>query len=310
MSAKRAVPVDRQLRDAAVSACWRQWRALGASLSSSREPEATAVVDVEALILLSLALRPVERRLGDAVAWWAATASRFVSVQRLRSLARRGHAEVEMHLGLFAQSAVTAGDARWKGHAGKGRALESRALKGTAQPRLLQPVALMPRLRAAFGVGAKADVLLFLLTASRTDPTARELTAGLDYTTRAVRAAADDMAWAGLIEGSDSRPRRYSVRRSSWAEVLLGKGTLPPWRPFARVYSLVVQVLSFHDAQDSRSTSAYLRASAARDLLEAHARGIAGTDGLPALPKALGQDYLGAFDEFVGALAGWLQRNV
>ena len=59
----------KRLRDAALSAWWRQWRALGASLPEGGGP-AKAVVDLEALILMSLAVQSKERRLGDAVAWW------------------------------------------------------------------------------------------------------------------------------------------------------------------------------------------------------------------------------------------------
>src|SRR5262245_45507605 len=98
------------LRESAVEACWRQWTTLGASLSRTRGKTARSVVDLEALVLTSLALVTDERRLGDAVAWWAGTASRLVSVQRLRTMARRGPAAAEDLVATFAATASAAGD--------------------------------------------------------------------------------------------------------------------------------------------------------------------------------------------------------
>ena len=56
------------LRESVVSACWRQWRALGASLSATPRGAPNSVVDIEALILTSQAVSSSERRLRDAVA--------------------------------------------------------------------------------------------------------------------------------------------------------------------------------------------------------------------------------------------------
>jgi len=309
MSAKHAIAVDRRLRDAALAACWGQWRALGASLSDAHAGDVTSVVDLEALILMSLALQPVEHRLGDAVAWWAGTTARLVSVQRLRTLARRGPERTASQLAQFASAAAAAGDARWKALAKSGQSLPTRKLKGPEQPPLLEPAALMPRLRAAFGVGAKADILLYLLTAARRDPTAGELAVGLDYTARAVRTAAEDMAAAGLIDGSAARPRRYSVRRASWAGVLLDGEEFLAWRPFSHVFALVAHILESSERDVEGKRSDYLRASAARDVIETHAPA-GGADELPPRPKGLGEDYLPAFEGYVGQLAEWLQRNV
>ncbi|HKP75197.1 MAG TPA: hypothetical protein VJT67_06605, partial [Longimicrobiaceae bacterium] len=59
-------------RTAAIDAAWTQWAALGAPVASSATT-ARSVVDPEALLLLAGAMRPLERRLDDVLAWWAAT---------------------------------------------------------------------------------------------------------------------------------------------------------------------------------------------------------------------------------------------
>jgi len=312
MSARSANSASKRLREAAVSACWQQWRALGAGLARDRAEEATGVVDIEALILMSLAVQPDERRLGDAVAWWAATASRLVSVQRLRSLARRGPADSAVHLARFARLATDAGDARWSKLVPQAAAVAEsppRALKGPDQPRLDAPAALMPRLRAGFGVGAKADVLLFLLTAPRMDPTARELAAALDYTSRAVRTAAEDMVLAGLIEAPATRPRRYSVRRAPWADLLLDGREFPTWPPQSHAFTLVAHLLTWIASQEQHEATDYLRASSARDLVEAQVPALYAAEGFPKAPQAHGSAYLPAFHEFIAEVADWLERT-
>jgi hypothetical protein len=294
-----------RLRDASLTACWRQWRALGASLSRASSAQARFVVDVEALLLMSLRLVPTERRLEDAVAWWAATSSRLVSVQRLRTLARHGPPDSARDVADFAAFASRAGDHRWARLAGK-RKQPPRALKGPEQAHLDAGVTLMPRLRAAFGVGAKADVLLLLLTAPRPEATARDLSMALDYTARAVRDAAEDMVLAGLLEAHDERPRRYFVRREPWSELLLDGGALPHWRPWSGAFLLVSHLLT--DAEALARKSAYLRASATRDLVERHARRLEQVHGLPQLPKATADAYLPAFERYADELATWIEE--
>jgi hypothetical protein len=295
-----------RLREASLSACWRQWRALGASLSRGSSVQARSVVDVEALVLMSLRLAATERRLEDAVAWWATTSSRLVSVQRLRTLARHGPADTRQHVAEFAALSAEAGDRRWSHLAGP-RKLRPRRMKGPAQARLDEGAALMPRLRAAFGVGAKADVLLLLLTAPRPEATARDLSVALDYTTRAVRDAAEDMALAGLLEARDERPRRYFVRREPWSELLLDGGTFPPWRPWSAVFLLVSHLLT--DSEALVRKSAYLRASATRDLIERHARRLEQAHGLPQQPKVTADAYLSAFERYGEELASWIAEE-
>jgi hypothetical protein len=298
--------VTRRLRSAAVSACWRQWRALGASLSRAATEPARSVVDVEALILMSLALLPDERRLGDAVAWWAGTASRLVSVQRMRTIARRGPPDADTHVALFAAAACAEGDRRWLRLAAPGSSLPKRAAKGPELPRLRERAALMPRLRAAFGVGAKADVLLFLLTAPRPDASARDLAAALDYTPRAVRDAAEDMTLSGLLDASGERPRRYAVQRQPWADLLLDGDAFPPWKPWSATCEMVTHLIAWSAASDATKASAYLKASTGRDVIEAHSKRLETVHGAPRPPRTTD---LAALGEYCDGLASWIEAE-
>src|SRR4029079_11545578 len=143
---------------------------------------ARAVIDPEALLLVSASLRASERRLDDALAWCAAE-SALLSVQRTSSLLRTFPASAKAGLAAFAAEAVKAGDGRW-GALAKGRSenldLASREKRG--EPRLTDWPALWLRLRACSGVGLKADLLALLLAANGQVVTIQTLTNAAGYT--------------------------------------------------------------------------------------------------------------------------------
>ena len=145
----------------AVSACWRQWRTLTRAAAGD---EATAsILDPEALVLLSLTVRHRERRLQDLLHWWAKTGSTLLSVQRMRSLLAAFPESVRGDLAWFASACRTSGDRRWQAltrrYADRVADVVARPGKGPDTLELLAPSTLLLRLRAGFGVGAKADML-------------------------------------------------------------------------------------------------------------------------------------------------------
>src|SRR2546430_15719782 len=73
-----------ELREAAAHAAWTQWGAIFSFPASRRQ--AHAIVDPEALVLGSLALREHEPRLRGVVQLRARYESRVLSVQRLKNL--------------------------------------------------------------------------------------------------------------------------------------------------------------------------------------------------------------------------------
>ncbi len=84
MSVRTLDRIADEAREAAVTVAWRQWAALGSMASSGKR--ARSMVDPEALILLSLALRDHERRLSDVIHQWVVHGVRLLSVQRTKNL--------------------------------------------------------------------------------------------------------------------------------------------------------------------------------------------------------------------------------
>jgi hypothetical protein len=96
------------LAKAAVEITWQQWGALGAQTNDIR-PAHQAVLDPEALLLVSLALLEHERRLADVIASWVSVNSSLLSVQRVKNLSRNFPIPVQQLLHAVAATAIQDG---------------------------------------------------------------------------------------------------------------------------------------------------------------------------------------------------------
>lgn len=291
----------------ALDAAWRQWAALGAPVSA--DAPATSVIDPEALLLLSCALRERERRLDDVLAWWAGAGASLLSVQRVRTMADHYPPPARAGLAAFARAALEAGDGRWKPLAepSSGNELLSRGKRGR-EPRLATFPALMPRLRAAFGVGVKADVLAVLIAMGGADATVRALVRATGYTAAAVRRATQEMVAARVARSTSGRPTAYHVDPAVWSSFLAyGPDANTGWRHFAELFAFLADVVEWGDAGDD----GYVGASTARDIFVAH-RPAFEANRIPFVEPddAPGARYLDAFGKTVRALASWLAATV
>uniref|UniRef100_UPI003B3AB333 hypothetical protein n=1 Tax=Longimicrobium sp. TaxID=2029185 RepID=UPI003B3AB333 len=199
--------IGERARTTGVQVAWAQWSALTSVAAPDGGRRPRAIVDPEALVLLSLSLRGRDARLDDLVFAWARRSSALLSVQRMTSLAEAFPQATRDALGEFA---AEAGDRRWRAHAGP--AAEERApVRGNplGPVRLTAGPALLPRLRAGFGVGAKADLLAFLLGLRGAAASVSLMAAATAYSGRGGRTAAEEIALAGLKEGLDTAPGSY-----------------------------------------------------------------------------------------------------
>ena len=325
MKSEQAEPfvmrADEAARGAALVACWEQWRALGAMAGAYGERRARAIVDPEALVLLSLLLRDEERRLDDFLGWWAATGVTLLSVQRVHNLAKQFPAPVQKRLSAFARLATEAGDRRWKQHqADAGELeLEVREGKGVEHLALYEPPALILRLRAGFGIGAKADLLAFLLGLAGERASAKEAAAALAYTEVAVRTAAQEMALAYFIEEIPDRPALYAADPAAWTGLLgFGRradtqsaGDAPAWWHWAGLFAFLCGVLAWVEEGRGSAWSPYVWSSKARDLGEQHRWALDAVRlRLPDGNRHRGRAYLAAFAQTVAEVAAWAKQHL
>lgn len=308
--------------ETAVDVAWAQWGALTAAAVPVEQPRVRSIVDPEALILLSLAVRDRERRLNDLLAGWAKAGSSLVSIQRLKTLAKAYPESVREQVPDFARFAADAGDRRWRSHAAETGATigPTPRQKDIGTLRLTEGPALMLRLRAGIGVGAKADLLTFLLGLQGAATDLKRMALATGYTDRAMRTAAEEMSLARFIHHVEGPPSEYRADAEAWGGVLeLHQANTrhrdnldaPRWHFWSVAFSFLTGVIDWQDRASREGWSDYVASSRARDLMEVHRRrlqntGVSVTDGR----DARGAAYLDSFRDVVEQVSAWAHRSL
>ena len=304
--------ISRTVVEAAIKACWKQWKQLGA-LASGPPGDSQSVIDPEALLLLSFHMDEHERRLQDMWLWWASTGSRLTSVQRLLTLAGTFPESSRARISAFAAAAYEAGDKRWKRHAETEAAAERRrGPKGRESPNLWAPGAILVRLRAGVGLGAKADMLAFLLSNVRGAPTISEVAASTAYSKQAIRQAANDLVLARFISESSDGPARLKVPLEAWYHLLASPHQddwqPPRWCYWSDLFATLAAISEW--SGKTASASSYVLSSKARDLVTEHMRGLEMNEIHIEHPEAFaGDEYLPAFARSVDVIARWIVQR-
>lgn len=307
--------------ETAVEIAWAQWSGLSAIAVPTDRPRIGSIIDPEALVLLSLAVRDRERRLNDLLAAWARTGSSLLSIQRLKTLARDYPEAVREQVPDFARYAADAGDRRWRSHAADpaANAAPEARTKNLGPLRLVDGPALMLRLRAGIGVGAKADLLTFLLGFGGAADL-KMITLATAYSDRAMRTAAEEMTLARFIHEIGGPPSAYRADPGAWGRVLELSRTgaaspappaVPPWRFWSVAFAFLTAVIGWEEQARQEGWSGYVASSRARDLMEIHARrlqraGVAVMDDR----DVRGAAYLDAFHRVAEQVCEWMRRSL
>ena len=271
MSANTATSLTAKLRESTVEILWRQWRAIGGAAAGA---PVTAQVDLEVLCLASLALEHHEPRLATTLADWLRLGSTLVSVQRVKNLSFEFPNGTEYAQRLAQLAGDVSSDARWRPLADAGkRKRRGRPLgvkERSAGPTLLAPPALSLRLRTAFGVGVKADLIAFLL-GQRYRVTVSAAAAALAYTTPSVFRAMQDLQAAGLIRAADlPAAAEYWMDAPPWAGLLGGPEKIAYWGYWRELMTYACAVVRWDEETRRRTLSDYARGAFLRDLAATH----------------------------------------
>jgi hypothetical protein len=289
---------------------WQQWQAVGAMVSGTRR--AKAIVDPEALILLSLGLKDHERRLWDVLAWWAAVGANLLSVQRMKNLVVKYPEPINLRLAEYARLAhEVGGDFRWKSLAisntGQIPRMERKREK---DPQLLESAALILRIRMGIGVGIKADILSFLMGTGGAWASVKDISVATYYSNRAIRRAADELVAARLMHSKAETPTQYRVSPKPWTQLLQMKEPLPSWRYWQAAFAFVAHFLDCVEEGKFKEVS-YLASTQARDLFEQHHPAFSLNQiSVPDPNEFRGTEYLDGFQDTVLKLTQWLEESV
>ena len=308
---------------------WDQWTQLGlAGVSTRRDRWA---IDPEALLLLGLRIAGADPRLLAETLDWLRRNGRLISAKRLRNLAKDAESRrladaalawAGMHepaLQLWARGiprpaprdelvpladlSVREPDPAFASFGLLWQRTEPSRKSGAAD--VLRPVALALRLRLLFGVGARAEVVRYLLTTDRPESSVAEVAHAAAFGKRNVADALGALASSGVVARlSRGNEHRFAIDAGRWSGLLqVAAGDLPGAVDWVGLLPAVWRITAWFEEDAASERSPYLRASEARLLMSEigpalAAAGIAVPDGR----DAHGEAYWPVFEKVLEAV--------
>ena len=237
----------------ALSLAWGAWSELG--VSGWSRTHASWAVDPEPLILFTAGLSDQDPRLRDEAADWCIRHWRFVSRVRLRNLLDDQPAAVLAGYGPFAATVNAHAGVSWPG-ATEPWARYRPSGRSTLRP-LEEPALVCLRLRAMFGVSARAEILRHLLAQPGRGLSAARLAALAGYAKRNIAEECDMLERAGLVaHRADGNRFIYSLASRRELEAFVGHvpDVFPRWGALSTVVGALV---ALGDAEVNLSPEAF-----------------------------------------------------
>lgn len=211
-----------------VNLAWSLWTELG--VAGIKRDHQQWLIAPEELILLTAVIAEEDPRLRDEALDWCTRYHQYISTSRLRMLAKIFGPSVNKPFSVFAATLNSVSRAKWP-------ILESEhpikfVPSGKSKlPQFKLPALICFRLRALFGVGARADLMMFLLIKGKGDIAAADATE-IGYAKRNLADVLDNLTLSGVLESFMSRnQRRYRFAKREQMLELLGSlpQFMPPW---------------------------------------------------------------------------------
>jgi hypothetical protein len=215
-------PLSKQLDTNLARLAWSLWTELGVA-GLERKHQAFSIAPEE-LIVLTAALSEFDPRLRDEALDWCIRYHRFISPIRLQILAEKYKDFIAEPFSVFSTTFNAISDSRTKWVVlTKAASLKFRASGKSTLRNLEVPSMILFRLRSFLGVGARADILAFLISEKDRDFTASDLLE-TGYSKRRIAQILDDLAEAGILSLVQVRNQfHYAlIKRNSMIQ-LLGK---------------------------------------------------------------------------------------
>jgi len=287
-----------KLRESMLNFLWRQWSALGvAGQSRSEDPW---IIDPEALLLFTCTLGRHEPRLFDEVIHWLRANGSFINILRLKRILRTeqfaGGPVLAAIAGLMSKGADVL---KWKNLSESASPTEppealffaksgqNLPTVGNPDPHFLrygfrrgplrlrshsqgfrpaEPSNLMLQLRALFGINARCEVVLYLLTHEAAHPS--RIARDAYYFVRAVQNTLAEMSHSGVVQLRISgRAKHYWLKPESWATLLNRDTEFPKWITWPPLLSAMERIwLKLNDSR-LMQFDPWLQSSVVRQLM-------------------------------------------
>lgn len=323
-----------QFREALLELLWRQWAVLG--VAGTAKTDADWCVDLEALLLITTTQGRADPRLFDEMLDWLWSNAQWVNVQRLRNIQKRialGDLRVLAAIAdWLSQRSVLS---KWRplaAAAGNGHETPDRFFSSTdgssqpmfgapdpvflrhgfargpikrrelSQPPNPRPAAMLPwKLRALFGVQARCEFLLWLLTHESGRPA--DIARATYYFPRTVEGTLKELAASGLVHTArPGREKRFWLKPDDWRflRTWAKPEGFPRWIDWPRFFIAEERIVAVLDNKD---LSPLLQASELRRVFEELQPVLADGGLLPAFVAS--RNHTGV--QFTGALLHDLQ---
>jgi hypothetical protein len=306
---------------------WDQWAQLGVFAPTNRRDQAAA--DPEALLLFTFEVGRSDPRLFDETLDWLLTNERLVSVQRLRNLC---HDDDDRDLveGALLWVARHQPRSRATPTAREQRASEPRPLfydvarqirehdeaflaagllkpatepSGKSQaPDSDTPINFAFRMRHLFGLGTRAEVIRYLVTAPVTDASALAIADAAAFAKRNVNETLASLVASRIVTAYEhGNERRYYLDRAMWGQFLrFQPDSWPTYRDWPRLLRALRRLSRWLRDSTLDQLTPYMLASNARILMDELESDFA-VAGVPSpnVPPAQGEHYWQAFVEAI-----------
>jgi hypothetical protein len=216
---------------------WSLWAEMGVSGWARRHT--SWMIDPEPLILFTAALRDADARLRDESTDWCIRYGRYVSAARLRRLLNLESPDSRVAFGEYAATVNTHAAVSWSG------ATDSRDYRPSGRSALEtfeRPALISLRLRALFGVGARAEIIRAFVAQPLSSPVTADLAEVAVYTKRNVEKELESLRLAGLTRVTRLRGQlrhRLAAPQELLAFVGPSPVVFPRWDVVLRVLSTI-----------------------------------------------------------------------
>lgn len=284
------------LDEASLSLAWSLWGELGVSTWERRHQGWS--VELEPLVAFTAFLAVRDRRLAREAIDWCISNSAFVSLSQFRSVtAGEGWGEREALQDLAATMMALTGR-KWPG-AERGRAWRVEPSGRSRLRELSEPSLFQLRLRAVFGVGARAELLRWMLSYPSQEWTVAQLGERIAYTQRQAAADLEMLASGGLLKKSTGGPSRYVLADPPGVARVLGElpRFTPRWLPMFQVLAgmlTATEVVSFGQFRDAGVEMAR-RLRGLEPLIS--------RSGLPAPPRPSPSTFVADVEDWIAGIA-------
>lgn len=186
-----------ELREHIAESLWSQWHELGVSSTVPRR-RSDDVIDPEPLVAFTAVHGDLDARLRDESIDWTLSYGKYLSKARLKNVLADWGVEDDAHFREYAATVNAHSNLAWP--AGGGTTLAFQPRSRALLEDLSRPALLSLRIRAVFGVGARAEILRALVRRPEVSLTAADLAAETSYGKRNVLNELKPLRLAGIVK--------------------------------------------------------------------------------------------------------------